>query len=90
MWFAEREKGVGIGGIREEIKERWIEGVRELEGGGIEVYMVRGEKEGSGGEIGGKGGMVDYGGGVVGEDKGAFMGRVEKNGKKVGMGGEGR
>ena len=89
IWFADHEKALAIAGITDRIKPTSIQAVSELQSAGIEVYMLTGDNEATAQEIARKAGILHYKAGVLPQEKAAFIGNLQKNGKKVAMGGDG-
>lgn len=89
IWFADHEKALAIAGIIDRIKPTSIQAVSELQSAGIEVYMLTGDNEATAQEIARKAGILHYKAGVLPQEKAAFIGNLQKNGKKVAMVGDG-
>ena len=82
-------KALAIAGITDRIKPTSIQAVSELQSAGIEVYMLTGDNEATAQEIAHKAGILHYKAGVLPQEKAAFIGNLQKNGKKVAMVGDG-
>ena len=89
IWFADSENALAIAGITDQIKQSSIQAVSELQAAGIEVYMLTGDNEATAREIARKAGILHYRTGVLPQDKAAFIGSLQKNGRKVAMAGDG-
>lgn len=89
IWFADNEKALAIAGITDRIKQTSIQAVSELQAAGIDVYMLTGDNEATAREISRKAGILHYKAGVLPQDKAAFIGELQKSGKKVAMAGDG-
>ena len=89
IWFADSENALAIAGITDQIKQSSIQAVSELQAAGIEVYMLTGDNEATAREIARKAGILHYRAGVLPQDKAAFIGSLQKNGRKVAMAGDG-
>ena len=89
IWFADSENALAIAGITDQIKQSSIQAVSELQAAGIEVYMLTGDNESKAREIARKAGILHYRAGVLPQDKAAFIGSLQKNGRKVAMAGDG-
>ena len=87
--FADSENALAIAGITDQIKQSSIQAVSELQAAGIEVYMLTGDNEATAQEIAHKAGILHYKAGVLPQEKAAFIGNLQKNGKKVAMVGDG-
>ena len=89
IWFADSENALAIAGITDQIKQSSIQAVSELQAAGIEVYMLTGDNEATAQEIARKAGILHYRAGMLPQDKAAFIGSLQKNGRKVAMAGAG-
>ena len=89
IWFADSENALAIAGITDQIKQSSIQAVSELQAAGIEVYMLTGDNEATAQEIARKAGILHYRAGMLPQDKAAFIGSLQKNGRKVAMAGDG-
>ncbi|MBS6657869.1 MULTISPECIES: heavy metal translocating P-type ATPase [Bacteroides] len=89
IWFADSKNALAIAGITDQIKQSSIQAVSELQAAGIEVYMLTGDNEATAWEIARKAGILHYRAGVLPQDKAAFIGSLQKNGRKVAMAGDG-
>ena len=89
IWFADSENALAIAGITDQIKQSSIQAVSELQAAGIEVFMLTGDNEATAQEIARKAGILHYRAGMLPQDKAAFIGSLQKNGRKVAMAGDG-
>ena len=89
IWFADEERALAIAGITDQIKKTSVQAVSELQAAGILVYMLTGDNEATAREIAGKAGIAHYKAGVLPQDKAAFISRLQQEGKKVAMVGDG-
>ena len=89
IWFADEENALAIAGITDRIKETSIRAVDELRATGIEVYMLTGDNETTAREIARKAGIAHYQASVLPQDKAAFISRLQAEGRKVAMVGDG-
>ena len=89
IWFADEENALAIAGITDRIKETSIRAVGELRAAGIEVHMLTGDNEATAREIARKAGITHYQAGVLPQDKAAFISRLQAEGRKVAMVGDG-
>lgn len=89
IWFADEENVLAIAGITDRIKETSIRAVSELRAAGIEVHMLTGDNEATAYEIARKAGIAHYQAGVLPQDKAAFISRLQAEGRKVAMAGDG-
>ena len=89
IWFADEENALTIAGITDRIKETSIRAVDELRATGIEVHMLTGDNETTAREIARKAGIAHYQASVLPQDKAAFISRLQAEGRKVAMVGDG-
>lgn len=89
IWFADEENALAIAGITDRIKETSIRAVDELRATGIEVHMLTGDNETTAREITRKAGIAHYQASVLPQDKAAFISRLQAEGRKVAMVGDG-
>ena len=89
IWFADEENALAIAGITDRIKETSIRAVDELRATGIEVHMLTGDNEATAREIARKAGIAHYQASVLQPDKAAFISRLQAEGRKVAMVGDG-
>lgn len=89
IWFADEENALAIAGITGRIKETSIRAVDELRATGIEVHMLTGDNETTAREIARKAGIAHYQASVLPQDKAAFISRLQAEGRKVAMVGDG-
>ena len=89
IWFADEENALAIAGITDRIKETSIRAVDELRATGIEVHMLTGDNEATAREIARKAGIAHYQASVLPQDKAAFISRLQAEGRKVAMVGDG-
>ncbi|MDE6349278.1 MAG: heavy metal translocating P-type ATPase [Bacteroides sp.] len=89
IWFADEANALAIAGITDRIKASSVRAVGELRAAGIEVYMLTGDNEATAREIARKAGIAHYQAGVLPQDKAAFVSRLQAEGRKVAMVGDG-
>ncbi len=89
IWFADEENVLAMAGITDRIKETSIRAVSELRAAGIEVHMLTGDNEATAREIARKAGIAHYQAGVLPQDKATFVSRLQAEGRKVAMVGDG-
>ena len=89
IWFADEENALAIAGITDRIKETSIRAVDELRATGIEVHMLTGDNETTAREIARKASIAHYQASVLPQDKAAFISRLQAEGRKVAMVGDG-
>ncbi len=89
IWFADEKEALAVAGITDRIKETSVRAVGQLRSAGIEVYMLTGDNEATARKIARKAGITHYKAGVLPQDKAAFIARLQTEGKKVAMAGDG-
>lgn len=89
IWFADEENVLAMAGITDRIKETSIRAVSELRAAGIEVHMLTGDNEATAREIARKAGIAHYQASVLPQDKATFVSRLQAEGRKVAMVGDG-
>ena len=89
IWFADEENALAIAGITDRINETSNRAVDELRAAGIEVHMLTGDNEATAREIARKAGIAHYQASVLPQDKAAFISRLQAEGRKVAMVGDG-
>ena len=89
VYVAENGKFVGSVLISDEIKPETCEVISELTSMGCKTVMLTGDNEATAREIARKAGILHYRAGVLPQDKAAFIGSLQKNGRKVAMAGDG-
>lgn len=87
--FADREGVIFIAGITDPLKPSSAQAVSELEAMGITVYMLTGDNKATAEAIGRKAGIRHIVAEVLPQDKSAFVERLQSEGKKVAMVGDG-
>lgn len=89
VWIAVDNSVVGILGISDPIKSTSKAAVAELERMGIEVYMLTGDNEKTAKTVADIVGIKHYAAEVLPQDKSEFVSKLQKDGKKVAMVGDG-
>ena len=89
VWTAVENEVVSVLGISDPIKPTSAAAVIELEKMGIEVYMLTGDNERTAANVAYKVGISHYVAEVLPQDKSAFVTKLQKEGKKVAMVGDG-
>lgn len=87
--FSDSDKLIAIVGIADRIKPSSVEAIRELQTGGIEVYMLTGDNEGTAQAVAKESGIKHYKSDVMPEDKSEFVKSLQQQGKVVAMVGDG-
>jgi Cu2+-exporting ATPase len=89
LFFAENVQSVGIIAVTDAIKETSVTALQKLKQAGIELYMLTGDNETTAKAVAEQAGIVHYKAGVMPSDKGKFVQELQKQGKIVGMVGDG-
>lgn len=89
VWFANSEGIISLYGISDPIKPTSREAVSQLTDMGIEVYMLTGDNRSTAATIARKAGIGKVVADVLPQDKAAFVEKLQSEGKKVAMVGDG-
>ncbi|MFH1054273.1 MAG: heavy metal translocating P-type ATPase [Candidatus Woesearchaeota archaeon] len=89
MILAQNKKLLGIVGVADTIKDSSPEAIAKLKSMGINVYMITGDNERTAKAIAKKVGVNDYFAEVLPEDKAGYVKKLQNNGRKVAMVGDG-
>lgn len=89
MYFAAGDRVIGMIAVADVIKKTSAEAVRELKTMGIDVYMLTGDNEKTAKAIASQVGIDNVIAQVLPEDKESHVRRLEEEGKKVAMVGDG-
>lgn len=89
VWFSDSTQAIAAVAITDKIKETSFQAVSSLYGMGIEVYMLTGDNEVSAGTVAGRTGIKHYQAKVLPQEKVAFVKRLQADGHKVAMVGDG-
>ena len=89
LFFREDGKMLGMIAVADVIKEDSPRAVKELQNMGIRVVMLTGDNEATAREIARKAGIAHYQASVLPQDKAAFVSRLQAEGRKVAMVGDG-
>lgn len=89
VWFADNNGLISLTAISDPVKQTSRQAVEELEKMGISVYMLTGDNKATAMAIARKAGIHNVEAEVLPQDKAAFVGRLQKEGKRVGMVGDG-
>ena len=89
IWFADDEKALAVLAITDKIKDTSIAAIQKLQAMGIEIYMLTGDNEATAKAVSGKVGIHHYRAEVLPEEKAGFVKKLQSQGKKVAMVGDG-
>jgi len=89
IYFADDKQALAVVAIADRIKETSKEAVRQLQAGGIEVYMLTGDNKATAKAIALEVGIEHYKAEVLPADKAAFIKELQQQGKIVAMVGDG-
>ena len=89
IWFADSKQAIAVIAIMDKIKETSTEAINALREMGVEVYMLTGDNETAAKSIAEKTGIKHYQAKVLPQDKARFILRMQAEGHKVGMVGDG-
>lgn len=89
VWFADGERARAIVGISDRIRSSSAEAVAELRAMGVEVWMLTGDHEAAARETARRAGIDRYKAGVLPQEKAAFVRRLQEEGRRVAMVGDG-
>jgi P-type Cu2+ transporter len=89
IYFADSENVLAILSVSDKIKENSGKAVQQLKDLGIEVYLVTGDNQKTAEAVAKKTGIDDFRAGALPVDKAEFIVSLQKQGKIVGMVGDG-
>lgn len=89
VWFADSTQAIAAIALTDEIKQTSAQAISQLQEMGVEVYMLTGDNAISAQAISRKVGINHYKAGVLPNEKAQFIKKLQANGKKVGMVGDG-
>lgn len=89
IWLADEQDALAAIAIADKIKQTSIEAVKELQAGGIEVYMLTGDNQFTAKAIAEQAGIHHYKAEVLPADKAAFVKQLQQQRKTVAMVGDG-
>ena len=87
--IADGDSLLGVIGVADSLRENSAEAVAALQGMGIEVYMMTGDNERTAQTIAAEAGVSHVMADVMPDEKAAMVQRLKREGKKVGMVGDG-
>ncbi len=89
IWFSNSSKALAIIAIEDEIKESSVQAIQKLQSLGIETYMLTGDNAQTAASIAKKASISNFEAEFMPQDKANFIKNLQKNGKIVGMVGDG-
>ncbi len=87
--IADEERLLGVIGVADSLRENSAEAVESLRNMGIEVYMMTGDNERTAQAVASQAGISHVMAEVMPDEKAAMVQRLKREGKKVGMVGDG-
>ncbi|MDX9928219.1 MAG: heavy metal translocating P-type ATPase [Bacteroidales bacterium] len=89
IWFAAGQKSVAVIAVADKIRATSRGAVAELREMGIEIYLITGDNEKTAGAIAREAGIEKYRANMLPGDKAEFIKKLQEEGKKVAMAGDG-
>ncbi len=89
IYFAEKSRVLAIISVADAIKNSSAQAVKQLKDMGISVYMLTGDNEKTAEAVSKAAGITDFRAGMLPSDKAEFIKLLQKEGKIVGMVGDG-
>ncbi|MBA3828312.1 MAG: copper-translocating P-type ATPase [Taibaiella sp.] len=89
IYFSDSIEAIAVIAIADKIKESSIAAIKQLQGAGIEVYMLTGDNQATAKAIAAQAGISEYKADVLPADKATFIKTLQKQGKIVAMVGDG-
>ncbi len=89
IWLAGPEQALAIAAVTDRIKPTSVAAVRDLHEMGIHVWMLTGDQESTARAMAGQAGIRHYRAGMTPQGKAAFVRRLQEEGKRVAMAGDG-
>ena len=89
IWFADDKNALAVLAIADKIKNTSISAIKQLKTMGIDVYMLTGDNEATAKAVSEQIGIQHYKAEVLPEEKAAFVKKLQAEGKKVAMVGDG-
>lgn len=89
VWFADRQGVIAVAGISDPIKPTSAEAIAEMERMGLTVFMLTGDNRTTAEAVARRAGIGHVAADVLPQDKAAFVEKLQGEGYKVGMVGDG-
>ncbi|WP_218760991.1 cation-translocating P-type ATPase [Polaribacter sp. AHE13PA] len=89
VYVAHKNTVVGLIAVADKVKETTLAAIEKLQQMGIEIHMLTGDNEQTAKAIANKVGIKNYQANVMPADKGAFVKKLQAEGKVVAMAGDG-
>ncbi len=89
IWFGNSRQVLAVIAISDKIKETSVQAIREMQGMGIELYMLTGDNEATAKAIAEQTGIQHYKAEVLPQHKADFVKELQRQGKIVAMVGDG-
>ncbi len=89
IYFADNARVLAVLSVSDKIKEDSSQAIRELERMGLDVYMVTGDNKPTAEAVAGRTGIRQFNAEMLPSDKSDFIKSLQKDGKIVGMVGDG-
>ena len=89
IWFASSKQALSVIAISDRIKATSVEAIRQIQGAGIDLYMLTGDNEATAKAIAEQTGIKHYRAEVLPQHKADFIKELQQHGKVVAMVGDG-
>ena len=89
VWFSDSVHALAIAVITDRIKPGSAEAAASLRKQGVDVWMLTGDNENTAAAVASKTGILHFKAGVLPQDKSAFVKKLQSEGRKAAMAGDG-
>lgn len=89
IWFATAEKALAVLAISDKVKDSSVAAIGQIQGMGVDVYMLTGDNEATAKAIARQTGIKHYKAEVLPQQKAEFVRELQQKGKVVAMVGDG-
>lgn len=89
LYFAKEDKILAIFGLIDQLKESTSSAIKQLQNSGIELHILSGDQEQTVEKVAENLAITSYHGGMLPQDKAKFIEKLQNQGKKVAMIGDG-